>query len=231
MATTMQCPKCELLFVTKTMLDQHCQDDHPDFRHAYRAGPATTSAGVGGATRDWPGLASTRHRSSGPKRVLVVANQTLGGEALVDRIRARATEGPCAFSLVVPASSPPADGFAGGTGARGSDDAVPGDAAPDPVVGHRPDPGRAAELAARQLAVGLGRLHDVGVTADGAVGDRDPFVAVRAALAAGAFDEVIVSVLPSGVSHWWRQQLPGRVQRLSGLPVTVVAAAGPEEHR
>lgn len=221
MATTMQCPKCELLFVAKTMLDQHCQDDHPDFRHAYRASPA----------RDWPGLASTRHRSSGPKRVLVVANQTLGGDALVDRIRSRAMEGPCAFSLVVPASPPPAVGVAGGTGARGSDDAVPGDAAPDPVDDPRPDTGRAAQLAARQLELGLGRLHDVGVTAEGAVGDRDPLVAVRAALAAGSYDEVIVSVLPSGVSHWWRQQLPGRVQRLSGLPVTVVAATGPDENR
>jgi hypothetical protein len=57
----------------------------------------------------------------------------------------------------------------------------------------------------------------------GVVGDTDPFVAVRDTLEAGSFDEVIVSTLPTHVSHWLRLDLPARVKRL-GMPVTVVTA-------
>ena len=60
------------------------------------------------------------------------------------------------------------------------------------------------------------------------VGDTDPFVAVREALARSEFDEVIISTLPSRVSHWLRLDLPARVERL-GLPVTVVTAAQSEQ--
>ena len=30
-----QCPKCELRFTWKTELDDHCQQDHPQFKHEY----------------------------------------------------------------------------------------------------------------------------------------------------------------------------------------------------
>ena len=38
-----------------------------------------------------------------------------------------------------------------------------------------------------------------------------------------AFDEIIVSTLPTHVSHWLRMDLPTRVRRL-GVPVTIVTA-------
>jgi len=60
---------------------------------------------------------------------------------------------------------------------------------------------------------------------DGVVGDMDPLVAVRGALDREPFDEVIVSTLPTHVSHWLRFDLPARVRRL-GVPVTVVTARG-----
>ena len=33
--TIHQCPKCELRFTWKTELDDHCNQDHPQFRHEY----------------------------------------------------------------------------------------------------------------------------------------------------------------------------------------------------
>jgi hypothetical protein len=56
------------------------------------------------------------------------------------------------------------------------------------------------------------------------VGDSDPFVAVHEALERSEFDEVIISTLPQRVSHWLRQDLPARVERL-GVPVVVVTAS------
>ena len=58
---------------------------------------------------------------------------------------------------------------------------------------------------------------------DGLVGDHDPLVAVRDALAVEAFDEAIISTLPARVSRWLHRDLPSRVEQL-GLPVTLVTA-------
>ncbi|HEY9377490.1 MAG TPA: hypothetical protein VIQ02_10385, partial [Jiangellaceae bacterium] len=59
----------------------------------------------------------------------------------------------------------------------------------------------------------------------GEVGSSNALNAIRDALRAREFDEIIVSTLPSGISRWLHQDLPRRVQRL-GLPVTVVTAHG-----
>ena len=65
----------------------------------------------------------------------------------------------------------------------------------------------------------------VGVPVDGIVADgEDPYAGIAAALREDTYDEVLISTLPEGGSHWLRDDLPARVKEL-GVPVTVVTAA------
>jgi hypothetical protein len=57
----------------------------------------------------------------------------------------------------------------------------------------------------------------------GLIGNSDPVRAVREAIGAEPFEEVIVSTLPQRVSHWLHHDVPARVERL-GVRVTVVTA-------
>jgi hypothetical protein len=150
------------------------------------------------------------------RRILVVANQTVGGEELAEVVKARVAQEPCEFWLLVPAT-PPADqplGFA----------AAVADA---PVTMPRSIQvgGDAFALARKRLRHGLDRLRGLGATAHGDVGSGNPLEAIREAVARREFDEIIISTLPSGVSRWLRQDLPHRVERQFKLPLTVVTAS------
>jgi hypothetical protein len=132
------------------------------------------------------------------RRYLIVANQTLLGEALFDRVRQCIAAGPCAFHLVVPASH------------------VPGRA-------YREDRDRAA--AAQRLTDALARFRALGVDVEGEVGDTRPIDAIRdVMLHAGPFHEIIVSTLPPGISRWLHQDLPHRIHRTFELPTSMVVA-------
>ena len=81
------------------------------------------------------------------------------------------------------------------------------------------------EESATTLELALPLLDEAaGSHVEGLIGDTDPFVAVQGALQRSAFEEIIVSTLPTHVSHWLRMDLPARVRRL-GVPVTVVTAS------
>ena len=81
------------------------------------------------------------------------------------------------------------------------------------------------EESALTLELALPLLDEAaGGRVEGLVGDTDPFVAVQAAMERTPFDEIIVSTLPTHVSHWLRMDLPTRARRL-GVPVTVVTAS------
>ena len=84
------------------------------------------------------------------------------------------------------------------------------------------DPDTEEASATLELAIPL-LSEAAGERVEGSLGDADPYVAVRDALAAEHFDEVIISTLPARVSQWLKRDLPHRVEQL-GYSVTVVRA-------
>jgi hypothetical protein len=134
------------------------------------------------------------------RHYLVVANQTLLGDPLVERVKECLAAGPCRFHLVVPATHAPGRTV----WTEGHDRAV----------------------AAQRLREGLERFRTLGAAVEGEVGDARPLDAIRdVMLHAGPFDEIILSTLPPGLSRWLRQDLPRRIQRTFELPLSTVVGA------
>ena len=127
------------------------------------------------------------------RTVLVVANQTVGGAKLVDRIREKAAEGETRFALVVPRNRPRHGGVI-------YDEAVR----------------NAAEV---RLSLARQVMAHEGIRIDGEVGDEDPYTAAMDGVALYTPDEVIVSTLPRTVSGWLRRDLVERIGESTGLPV------------
>lgn len=133
------------------------------------------------------------------RRYLVVANQTLLGDLLLGRIRECLAAGPCQFHLVVPATHAPGRSWQ--------------------------TESRDHAYAVERLNVGLDRFRALGADVEGEVGDGRPMDAVRdAMLHAPPFDEIILSTLPPGLSKWLHQDLPRRMARTFGLPISTVTA-------
>lgn len=90
--------------------------------------------------------------------------------------------------------------------------------------------GREGRQAARErLDEALEHLRGAGLEAEGRVGPPDPVAAVDGVWDPGRFDEIIVSTLPTGASKWLQIDLPHRIERLTGVPVTHVVASEPRE--
>ena len=130
-------------------------------------------------------------------RYLVVANQTLGGDQLMAEVRRRTEAGPSSFYVIVPNT-------------RLSSSAT------------AEDEHRATLTAQSRLNQALNQLRSEGLDARGDIGDPEPLTAIEDALAGQQFDEIIISTLPSGISHWLRMDLPQRAERKFKLPVTTV---------
>lgn len=127
------------------------------------------------------------------KTVLVVANETLGGRALIDAVRSRMAEGEPRFVLCVPATRPKA-------GLVIYDDAV-------------------FDAAQARIDLALEFAHAEGIDAVGEVGDPDPYSATIDAVREYNPDEIIISTYPETRSGWQRRDLIERVRDATGLPV------------
>jgi GABA permease len=128
----------------------------------------------------------------------VVANLTVCGDQLAAAVKERLRDGPCSFTVIVPASADPH------TMTWTESDVL---------------------WAARdRLDRALRVFRALGADATGDVGDWTPLLAVEDALRAGRFDEIIVSTLAPGLSHWIRLDLPHRVARRFGLPMSHVVS-------
>ena len=77
----------------------------------------------------------------------------------------------------------------------------------------------------------VAELSNAGLEVDGKVGDGDPMLAVADHWSPGSFDEIVVSTLPTSTSRWLQIDLPHRIGRLTGAPVTHVTAAAPSDER
>lgn len=76
--------------------------------------------------------------------------------------------------------------------------------------------------AAERLEHALERLDDMGAQATGQVGDPRVVDAVMDALRVADYDEIVVSILPPGVSRWLRLDLLSRLRRITDVRVTHV---------
>jgi hypothetical protein len=146
-----------------------------------------------------------------PRRYLVIANQTLAEAELSEAIRQRMEAGPSSFYLLVPNTDH------GDLAARISRSAPLAAPVADATADHL-----ATEHAQHRLGQLLDDLRTVGADAEGEVGEADPIAAVDNVLATRTFDEIILSTLPEHVSKWLRMDLPHRLHRHSGLPVTTI---------
>jgi nucleotide-binding universal stress UspA family protein len=153
-------------------------------------------------------------------RVLVVANQTIGGAALREELRKRIAAGQCSFYVLVP--NTPAAHYhvvpvAGGL--------VPTPSIVSDYGGPATDE-EATEEARGRLEQLLAELTELGAQAEGHLGSPNPVKGVEDTLAEHQFDEVVIATLPKRVSRWLGSDVPHQIERRFGLPVTTVVGRG-----
>lgn len=155
-------------------------------------------------------------------RYLVVANETLGGDELVEEVRERAGRGDAEVYVLVPASGS-AEEAQEGSGAIGGGTTSSQPAA-DPGPGGA-DPDAARSDAFTRMKEAVARFEELGTRADGEVGDPDPRSAVANVVEAhGPFDEILIATPPAKVSKWVKMDLASQLERDHDVPVTHVEA-------
>lgn len=152
------------------------------------------------------------------RRYLVVANQTVGGQALTAAIRQRMQAGPSEFHVLVPATLSK-DYAAARRMATFSVDPTSGYAFGDLSAMPRTDD-EGQRRAQERLDEQLLQLVQEGVAPTGEVGESDPLIAIGSVLQRASFDEILLSTLPANMSRWLRMDLPSRLERRFSVPVS-----------
>jgi hypothetical protein len=132
----------------------------------------------------------------GAKTILVVANETVGGRALIEAVKARAAQGSIHVAVICPQNEPK-------HGYVVYDDLV-------------------RKAAENRLEITLSELREEGIDARGEVMDPDPYQATMDGIAQFGADEVIISTHPETRSGWLRRDLVDRIRQDSGIPITHV---------
>jgi hypothetical protein len=131
------------------------------------------------------------------RRVLVIANETCAGRALLDEIRYRARGNRSQVLVVAPALSGHVRFWAS-------------------------DIDGAREAAKARLDESLAALASFGIDARGEVGDADPVQAIEDALRTFGADEIIISTHPPGRSNWLERDEVAKARERFPVPVTHV---------
>ena len=136
---------------------------------------------------------------SEPRKLLVVANETLTGDELLDAVRAKAGDSDALVIVIAPVNAP-REGYVVYDNTR-----------------------RAA--AGRRLDRTLTSFREAGIAATGHVVDNDPLTAVKDAIAIEEPDELIVSTHPDATSGWRRRNLLDEIRKAAGsIPVEHVVS-------
>lgn len=162
---------------------------------------ALVGVGIGAAWRSSRGSerpkAAVAHGDGALHRVLVVANETVGGSALLSEIRYRCRGRDSEILVVTPALTSAVKHWAS-------------------------DVDAAIEAARRRQDDSVRAIEALGLRARGEVGDSDPNVAIEDALRTFPADEVIISTHPPRRSRWLERGVVDRARSEVELPVTHV---------
>jgi len=145
-----------------------------------------------------PRRVSVGRGGDGRYRLLVIANETVGGGALIDEIRRRCQGRECEILVVTPAL------------------------AASRVSHWTSDVDEAIELARQRMELSLIAIGELGLKAKGEVGDSDPNVAIEDALRLFPADEILISTHPPERSRWLERGVVERARERIDLPVTHV---------
>jgi hypothetical protein len=140
---------------------------------------------------------AARPHAAGERRILVIANETVGGHTLRSMILEKSLDVHEEVLVVTPALNSPLKHWV-------SDE----------------DGARAA--AQRRLDESLAKLAEAGVQARGEVGDGDPLQAIEDALRTFGADEIIISTHPEGRSNWLERGVVENARERFAVPITHV---------
>jgi len=139
----------------------------------------------------------SRRGSEHERRILVIANETVGGERLRDEIRRRSEGYDEQVFVVTPALNSPLRHWAS-------------------------DEDGARVSAQERLNTSLDRLRSLGIEAKGEIGDGEPLQAMEDALRLFGADEIIISTHPEGRSHWLEKNVVESARERFAVPITHV---------